>query len=112
MIILKLTEGPLNIGQIVDEFDVSRQAIAKHIKILSECGMIKMTQKVREQVCEARIEQLGEVEAWVSKSRTFESIAQQTKVILHQSVSEEEAKNGGLSELDLEGSCLSMAAIP
>ena len=53
MIISKLAQGPLNITQIGDDFEMSKQAIAKHIKILNECGIVSMSQKGREQVCEA-----------------------------------------------------------
>ena len=69
MIIQKLSQGPLNIGQIVEDFGMSRQGIAKHIKVLSECGMISITQKGREQFCEARLNQLDEVIDWVQASR-------------------------------------------
>jgi len=50
MIIHKLSHGPLNITQIGEDFGISKQAIAKHIKILSECGLILMSQKGRQQV--------------------------------------------------------------
>jgi DNA-binding transcriptional ArsR family regulator len=69
MIILKLSQGPLNITQISEDFDMSKQAIAKHIKILNECGIIAMRQKGREQVCEAQPGQLDEVMDWVTESR-------------------------------------------
>jgi len=69
MIIQKLSDGPLNIGQILEDFDISRQGIAKHLKVLTECGMISITQKGREQFCEARLEQLDEVVDWVNASR-------------------------------------------
>jgi DNA-binding transcriptional ArsR family regulator len=69
MIIQKLSAGPLNIGQIIEDFDISRQGIAKHVKVLHECGIITVTQKGREQYCEARLEQLDEVVDWVSASR-------------------------------------------
>lgn len=69
MIILKLSQGPLNITQIGEDFDMSKQAIAKHIKILNECGIITMSQKGREQVCEARLNRLDEVTDWVTESR-------------------------------------------
>ena len=68
-IIQKLSGGPLNIGQIADDFGMSRQGIAKHIKVLNECGIITLTQKGREQFCEARMEQLDEVVDWVEESR-------------------------------------------
>lgn len=69
MIIQKLSSGPLNIAQIIEDFDISRQGIAKHLKILSECEVITITQKGREQYCEARMERLQEVTDWVSASR-------------------------------------------
>jgi len=69
IIIHKLTQGPLNIAQIGEDFGMSRQAIAKHIKVLKECGIVAITQKGREQLCEARIDQLDEVADWVAKSR-------------------------------------------
>lgn len=69
MIIQKLSQGPLNIGQIVEDSGISRQGIAKHIKVLNECGMISVTQKGREQFCEANLNKLDEVVDWVSASR-------------------------------------------
>jgi DNA-binding transcriptional ArsR family regulator len=69
IIIQKLSRGPLNLAGIIEDFDVSRQAIAKHIKVLNECGIISITQKGREQICEARLERLDEVASWVIESR-------------------------------------------
>jgi DNA-binding transcriptional ArsR family regulator len=69
MIIQKLSGGALNIGQIVEDSGITRQGIAKHLKVLNECGMITLTQKGREQFCEARLDQLDEVVDWVNQSR-------------------------------------------
>lgn len=69
IIINKLARGPLNIAQIVEDFGMSRQAVAKHIKVLKECGTISVRQNGREQVCEVLIDQLDEVTDWVTKSR-------------------------------------------
>lgn len=69
IIISKLSQGPLNITQIGEDLNMSKQAIAKHIKILRECGMVAMNQKGREQVCEAQLDQLDEVTDWVMQSR-------------------------------------------
>ncbi|WP_316815253.1 metalloregulator ArsR/SmtB family transcription factor [Pedobacter nyackensis] len=68
-IISKLVQGPLNITQIGEDFGVSKQAIAKHIKILNECGIVSMSQKGREQICEAQLGSLDEVTNWVTESR-------------------------------------------
>ncbi len=69
MILQKLWSGPMNLAAIGEDFAISRQAIAKHVRILNECGMISVTQKGREQFCEARPEQLEEVVDWVAQSR-------------------------------------------
>jgi biotin operon repressor len=64
------TDSTLSLGaKIVEDFDMSRQAIAKHIKILNECGIISMSQKGRNQVCEAQLGHLDEVTDWVTESR-------------------------------------------
>lgn len=69
MIIQRLSGGALNIGQIVDDFGITRQGIAKHLKVLHECGMVTLTQRGREQMCEARLDRLDEVADWVNESR-------------------------------------------
>lgn len=60
---------PLNIHSVSENFDVSRTAIYKHIKILSECGLIHIRQQGRERYCEARLDKLGEVSDWVEQYR-------------------------------------------
>ena len=69
MIFQRLSGGALNIGQIVEDFGITRQGIAKHLKVLHECGMVTLTQRGREQMCEARLDQLDEVADWVNESR-------------------------------------------
>ena len=59
----------LNINSVSDHFEVSRAAIYKHIKILTECGLLEVKQKGRERYCEARLEKLDEVTTWVEQYR-------------------------------------------
>jgi DNA-binding transcriptional ArsR family regulator len=60
---------PLNLNSIADNFEVSRPAISQHIKILMECGLIKMKKQGRERYCEAKLEQLNEVSQWIEQYR-------------------------------------------
>lgn len=62
---------PQNLNAIAGNFDVSRQAISLHIKILSECGLIEVKQLGRERYCEARLSQLNEVFEWAEQYRQF-----------------------------------------
>ncbi len=57
----------LNVNSVAENFDVSRTAIYKHLKILSECGLVVMQQQGRERYCEAKLEKLNEVSDWVEQ---------------------------------------------
>lgn len=62
---------PLNLNAIAEQFDISRPAISKHIKILTECGLITIRQQGRERYCEARLQKLNEVSKWIEQYRVF-----------------------------------------
>ena len=68
-IINMLADKPLNVNTIADSFEVSRQAISLHIKILVECELLKIKKQGRERFCEAKLDQLNEVSAWVDRYR-------------------------------------------
>lgn len=68
-IINLIAAAPHNVNVIAEKFDVSRQAISLHIKVLTDCGLVIMKQQGRDRFCEVRLEQLGEVDAWVAQYR-------------------------------------------
>ncbi|WP_152270362.1 ArsR/SmtB family transcription factor [Agriterribacter humi] len=70
-IIQLLANQPMNLKTVAEQFNISRPAISKHIKILSECGLIIINQKGRERYCEARLNKLREVSGWVEQYRMF-----------------------------------------
>ena len=57
----------MNLNSIAENFEMSRPAISQHIKILTECGMVVVKQVGRERFCEAKLDSLNEVSAWVGK---------------------------------------------
>jgi DNA-binding transcriptional ArsR family regulator len=61
----------LNVNSVTENFNVSRTAIYKHIKILTQCGLVVMKQEGRERFCEAHLEKLNEVSEWVDQYRKF-----------------------------------------
>jgi len=70
-IINMLASQSLNLNAVADNFDVSRPAISKHIKILTECGLITIKQQGRERYCQANLKSLNQVSAWVEQYRVF-----------------------------------------
>ena len=70
-IISLIAHQSLNVNAVAGSFDVSRTAIYKHVKILTECGLIVVRQQGRERFYEAQLEKLHEVSQWVEQYRVF-----------------------------------------
>ena len=70
-IINVIAHRSMNLNAVADQFEVSRPAISKHIKILTQCGLITIKQVGRERYCEAKLQKLNEVSEWVEQYRIF-----------------------------------------
>ena len=70
-IINMIAHQPLNLNAVAENFHISRPAISKHIKILTECGLIVIKQQGRERYCEAKLQKLNEVSKWIEQYRVF-----------------------------------------
>lgn len=70
-IISLIAKEKLTLNGVAEHFEVSRPAISKHIKILTECGLITIQQSGRERYCEAKLEKLNEVSDWVDQYKKF-----------------------------------------
>jgi DNA-binding transcriptional ArsR family regulator len=70
-IIHLLAKGSLNLNAVADNFNVSRPAISKHIKVLTECGLIIVRQEGRERYCDVQLHKLKEVSRWVEQYSQF-----------------------------------------
>ena len=66
-----IAHQPMNLNAVAEQFPISRPAISKQIKILTECGLVTIRQQGRERYCEARLEQLGEIAEWIGRYREF-----------------------------------------
>jgi DNA-binding transcriptional ArsR family regulator len=70
-IITMLAHEPLHLNAVAENFSISRPAISKHIKILTECGLITIKQKGRERYCSASLDKLKEVAEWTNSFSKF-----------------------------------------
>jgi DNA-binding transcriptional ArsR family regulator len=76
----------LNVNSVAENFLVSRTAIYKHMKILSECGLVVIKQQGRKRYCEARLKKLSQVSDWLEQHRevwetTFDSLDEYLKKV-------------------------------
>jgi DNA-binding transcriptional ArsR family regulator len=70
-IINLLASKQLNLNAIADNFDISRPGVSKHIRILTECGLVVIKQQGRERVCSANLKKLQQVVNWADQYRRF-----------------------------------------
>ena len=68
-ILLKLTAKSQNVNALAEQFDMTRQAVSLHVKILHECGMISIQKEGRERFCYLRAHKLREVHDWLAPFR-------------------------------------------
>ncbi|MBX3238991.1 MAG: winged helix-turn-helix transcriptional regulator [Chitinophagaceae bacterium] len=66
-IIGMIAKQTINVNSIAEQFDISRQAVSLHLKILAECDLLNIRQLGRERLCEAKLEKLNEVHEWVDQ---------------------------------------------
>jgi DNA-binding transcriptional ArsR family regulator len=54
---------------IAEHFNTSRQAVSKHLRILSECELVKQEQKGREIYYQLEIIKMKEIDKWLNEFR-------------------------------------------
>ncbi len=54
---------------LAEHFDTSRQAISKHLRILTECELVKPKQQGREIYYQLEINKMKEVDQWIAQFR-------------------------------------------
>lgn len=93
-IIGMIAKEPMNLNTVADRFDISRPAVSKHMKILVECGMVVINQKGRERYCEAKLEQLQEVNDWVAEQTKIWTSRFDSLEIYLKEIQTKQKKNG------------------
>jgi DNA-binding transcriptional ArsR family regulator len=54
---------------IADNFNTTRQAVSKHLRILTECELVKQEQQGREIYYSLEIDKMGEIDKWMNQLR-------------------------------------------
>tara|TARA_Y100001933_G_scaffold35841_1_gene30858 strand:- start:571 stop:885 length:315 start_codon:yes stop_codon:yes gene_type:complete len=70
-ILALLSEGAMTVGDVADRFDMTRPAVAKHLKVLSDGGLISVEARGRERFNRLNAAPLKQVADWVSRFDAF-----------------------------------------
>ena len=54
---------------IAEHFDSSRQAVSKHLRILTECQLVKQEQQGREIYYQLEVKKMKEIDIWLEQFR-------------------------------------------
>lgn len=66
-IILLLTVGAMTPNAIAEHFDCSRQAISRHLRILTECEILTQKQQGREIFSHLNADKMKDIEDWLEQ---------------------------------------------
>jgi DNA-binding transcriptional ArsR family regulator len=67
----RLRAGPTPVNALAGEFDQSRPAISKHLRVLREARLVSEQRAGRERLYELRPEALKQVAGWIEGYRSF-----------------------------------------
>ncbi len=65
-ILMLLSEDSLTINNLAENFDMSRPAVSKHVKILYTAGFISIRDIGRERYCTLKKDGFNELQEWIS----------------------------------------------
>ena len=68
-ILVLIATQALTPNALAEEFDMTRQAVSKHIKILNECELLEQQKAGREIYYQLKVDKMKEIDKWLEQFR-------------------------------------------
>lgn len=68
-IVARLALGDATVGELAEPYDVSVQAVSKHIKVLGEAGLVTQAREAQRRPCHLEAEVFEMATAWLERYR-------------------------------------------
>jgi len=68
-IISRLARGEATVGELAEPFDLTHQAISRHIGILRRCGLVQQRVDGQRRPCRLDVERMQELVGWISEQQ-------------------------------------------
>ncbi len=68
-IIILIASQAMTPNAIADNFHTTRQSVSKHLRILTECELVKQEYKGREIYYTLEVEKMKEIDKWINQFR-------------------------------------------
>jgi DNA-binding transcriptional ArsR family regulator len=67
--VARLAVGDATVGELADPYDVSIQAVSKHIKVLADAGLVSQTRDAQRRPCHLEAEVFDLMTKWIERYR-------------------------------------------
>ena len=68
-IIARLSRGPATVNQLAEPFEISKQAVSKHIQVLELAGLVTRSRDAQRRPVHLNPARLEELTAWIDQYR-------------------------------------------
>jgi DNA-binding transcriptional ArsR family regulator len=68
-IIARLSRGPATVNELAEPFDISKQAVSKHIQVLELAGLVSRTRDAQRRPVHLEAARLEALTAWIDRYR-------------------------------------------
>ena len=67
--VARLAAGDATVGELADPYDVSIQAVSKHIKVLTDAGLVSQSKDAQRRPCHLEAEVFDLMTKWIERYR-------------------------------------------
>ncbi|MBY6414234.1 winged helix-turn-helix transcriptional regulator [Rhodococcus sp. BP-252] len=68
-IVARLSRGPLTVNDLAEPFEISKQAVSRHIQVLEAAGLVTRSRDAQRRPVHLDSARLEELTAWIDKYR-------------------------------------------
>ena len=68
-IIARLSRGPATVNELAEPFEITKQAVSKHIQVLEQAGLVTRTREAQRRPVHLNPAQLEAITAWIDRYR-------------------------------------------
>jgi len=64
-----LRDGPLSVGEIAEKLELKQPQVSKHLRVLSEAGLVEVQPIANRRIYKLRPQPLKEMDSWIESFR-------------------------------------------
>ena len=88
-IIARLSRGPATVNELAEPFEISKQAVSKHIQVLEQAQLVTRTRDAQRRPVHLNPARLEALTAWIDRYRlVMEGQFRSLDAVLHQQAAE------------------------